>query len=158
MNLTIKLGDQVISLIGTTKDFKIAKLTQVQKWFMKNETEINSHSHLPSVIERHKETQERLKSYMSIIKQSAITEGQGVLWDCKDYFKYLKSQIKVTSPRELERVKTWETLNQVDREFLHEFMGEYLKHQKTDVLVDFLSPVLADHLFEIKEIEDMEGE
>jgi len=154
MNLTIKLGDQVISLIGTSKSFKIAKLEQIQKWFVKNEDAIKLQEHLPSVIERHTETQEKLKSYMSIIKQSAIVDGQGVLWDSKPYHQYLKSQIKVTSPRELERVKTWEQLNATDREFLHEFMGEYLKHQRTNILVDFLSPVLADHLFEIKEIED----
>ncbi len=150
MNLTIKLGDQVISLIGTTKDFKIAKLAQVQKWFVKNEDAIKLQEHLPSVLERHQETQEKLKSYMSIIKQSAIIDGQGEIYDTKLYFQYLKSLIKVTSPAQ----EAFDVLNSVDREFLHLFMGEYLKQQRTNVLVDFLSPVLADHLFEIKEIED----
>ena len=154
MNLTIKLGDQVISLIGTTKDFKVAKLTQVQKWFVKNEDAIKLQKHLPSVLERHQETQEKLKSYMSIIKQSAITDGQGALYDCKEYFKYLKSKIKVTSPRELERVKTWDLLNSTDREFLHEFMGEYLKKQSSQVLESFLQPVLLDHARIIKHLED----
>jgi hypothetical protein len=145
MNLTIKLGTQVVSLIGTPKAFKIAKLEQIQKWFVKNEEEINSHLHLPSVVERHNETQEKLKSYMSIIKQSALNDGQGAIYDTKPYFKFLKSQIKVTSPR----AEAFDTLNNIDREFLHEYMNLYLMKQPTNSLMSFLEPIVADRACEI---------
>lgn len=146
MNMTIKLGDQVISLIGTPIGYKLAKLKMVQTWFIKNETMIKSHSHLPSVLERHTDTQERLKSYMTIIKKAALVDKQGELRDTKEYIKYLKSRIKITTPRE----EAWETLNKVDRQFLHEFMGEYLTKQPTENLVQFLTPVLVDHGLKFK--------
>lgn len=155
MEFNIKVGNAVITLNNTLKAFKIGKLEMVQKWFIKNEDVIkNIEKENPKSIklESLRRIQSKLLNDMNIIKQSSIFEGQGKIWDTVPYVKYLEYNEKIITTGK----SSWDLLNEIKKEVLHEFIHEYLIRQKTTDLVKFLTPIVETHCYTLKDTVEIE--